>query len=38
LTVIGVPSLAGVELGQAHEIAESLLDDVVARHLFLGTG
>jgi HAD superfamily hydrolase (TIGR01509 family) len=38
LTVIGVPSLAGVELGEAHEIAESLLDDVVARHLFLGTG
>jgi HAD superfamily hydrolase (TIGR01509 family) len=37
LTVIGVPSLAGVELGEAHEIAESLLDDVVARHLFLGT-
>lgn len=38
LTVIGVPSLAGVELSEAHEIAESLLDDVVARHLFLGTG
>jgi HAD superfamily hydrolase (TIGR01509 family) len=38
LTVIGVPSLEGVELGEAHEIAESLLDDVVARHLFLGTG
>jgi HAD superfamily hydrolase (TIGR01509 family) len=38
LTVIGVPSLAGVELGEAHEIAESLLDDVVARHLFPDTG
>jgi HAD superfamily hydrolase (TIGR01509 family) len=38
LTVIGVPSLEGVELSEAHEIAESLLDDVVARHLFLGTG
>ncbi|MFL5899701.1 MAG: HAD family hydrolase [Solirubrobacterales bacterium] len=35
LTVIGVPSLAGVELGEAHEIAESLLDTVVARHLVL---
>ncbi len=38
LTVIGVPSLEGVELGEAHEIAESLLDDVVARHLVLGPG
>jgi HAD superfamily hydrolase (TIGR01509 family) len=38
LTVIGVPSLAGVELSEAHEIADSLLDDVVARHLFLQTG
>jgi HAD superfamily hydrolase (TIGR01509 family) len=37
LTVIGVPSLKGVELGEAHEIAESLLDDVVAHHLCLGT-
>jgi HAD superfamily hydrolase (TIGR01509 family) len=37
LTVIGVPSLAGVELSEAHEIAESLLDAVVARHLCLGT-
>jgi HAD superfamily hydrolase (TIGR01509 family) len=35
LTVIGVPSLEGVELGEAHEIAESLLDSVVARHLVL---
>jgi HAD superfamily hydrolase (TIGR01509 family) len=38
LTVIGVPSLEGVELSEAHEIAESLLDDVVARHLVLGSG
>ncbi len=35
LTVIGVPSVAGVELAEAHEIAESLLDAVVARHLVL---
>lgn len=35
LTVIGVPSLEGVELAEAHEIAESLLDGVVARHLAL---
>ncbi len=35
LTVIGVPSLEGVELGEAHEIAESLLDSVVARCLVL---
>jgi HAD superfamily hydrolase (TIGR01509 family) len=38
LTVIGVPSLAGMELGEAHEIAESLLDSVVANHLRLGPG
>lgn len=35
LTVIGVPSVAGVELAEAHEIAESLLDEVVSRHLVL---
>jgi HAD superfamily hydrolase (TIGR01509 family) len=35
LTVIGVPSLEGVALEEAHHIAESLLDDVVARHLVL---
>jgi HAD superfamily hydrolase (TIGR01509 family) len=35
LTVIGVPSLEGVELSEAHEIAGSLLDSVVARHLVL---
>jgi HAD superfamily hydrolase (TIGR01509 family) len=35
LTVIGVPSVEGVELAEAHEIAESLLDDVVARRLAL---
>jgi HAD superfamily hydrolase (TIGR01509 family) len=35
LTVIGVPSLEGVVLEEAHEIAESLLDGVVARRLSL---
>jgi HAD superfamily hydrolase (TIGR01509 family) len=35
LTVIGVPSLEGIELAEAHEIAESLLDVVVARRLAL---
>lgn len=35
LTVVGVPSVAGVELDEAHDIAESLLDDVVARRLAL---
>jgi len=35
LTVIGIPSVSGVELAEAHEIAESLLDAVVARHLVL---
>jgi HAD superfamily hydrolase (TIGR01509 family) len=35
LTVIGVPSLEGVALEEAHHIAESLLDDVVARRLVL---
>jgi len=35
LTVIGVPSLEGIELAEAHEIAESLLDAVVTRHLAL---
>lgn len=36
LTVIGVPSLDGIELAEAHAIAESLLDAVVAKHLALG--
>jgi HAD superfamily hydrolase (TIGR01509 family) len=36
LTVIGVPSLEGIELAEAHEIAESLRDAVVARRLALG--
>jgi HAD superfamily hydrolase (TIGR01509 family) len=36
LTVIGVPSLEGIELAEAHSIAESLLDAVVAKHLVLG--
>jgi HAD superfamily hydrolase (TIGR01509 family) len=35
LTVIGVPSVVGVELLEAHEIAESLLDAVVTRRLAL---
>jgi HAD superfamily hydrolase (TIGR01509 family) len=35
LTVIGVPSLEGIALEEAHHIAESLLDEVVARHLVL---
>jgi HAD superfamily hydrolase (TIGR01509 family) len=35
LTVIGVPSIEGVELAEAHHIAESLLDEVVARRLAL---
>jgi HAD superfamily hydrolase (TIGR01509 family) len=33
LTVIGVPSIEGVALEEAHHLAESLLDDVVARRL-----
>jgi len=35
LTVIGVPSIEGVALDEAHHIAASLLDEVVARHLSL---
>jgi HAD superfamily hydrolase (TIGR01509 family) len=35
LTVIGVPSLEGIALEEAHHIAESLLDDIVARRLAL---
>jgi HAD superfamily hydrolase (TIGR01509 family) len=35
LTVIGVPSLEGIALEEAHHIAESLLDDVVSHHLSL---
>jgi HAD superfamily hydrolase (TIGR01509 family) len=35
LTVIGVPSIEGVALDEAHEIAEHLLDDVVSRRLVL---
>ncbi|MGH2974963.1 MAG: HAD family hydrolase [Solirubrobacterales bacterium] len=33
LTVIGIPSVEGVELAEAHEIAASLQDVVVARRL-----
>jgi HAD superfamily hydrolase (TIGR01509 family) len=35
LTVIGIPSLEGIELLEADAIAKSLLDAVVARHLAL---
>jgi HAD superfamily hydrolase (TIGR01509 family) len=35
LTVIGVPSLEGIALEEAHHIAESLLDEVVAQRLVL---
>jgi HAD superfamily hydrolase (TIGR01509 family) len=35
LTVIGIPSLEGIVLDEAHHIAESLLDEVVARRLAL---
>jgi HAD superfamily hydrolase (TIGR01509 family) len=35
LTVIGVPSLDGIELSEAHEIAGSLLDTAVSRRLAL---
>lgn len=35
LTVIGVPSITGVALEEAHHLAESLLDEVVAHHLAL---
>jgi len=33
LTVIGVPSVEGVELDEAHHLAETLLDEIVARQL-----
>ncbi|HET8956217.1 MAG TPA: HAD family phosphatase [Solirubrobacterales bacterium] len=33
LTVIGVPSIEGIALDEAHHLAESLLDEVVARRL-----
>lgn len=35
LTVIGVPSVEGVVLDEAHHLAGSLLDDVIARRLAL---
>ena len=35
LTVIGVPSIEGVALEEAHHLAESLLDDVVISRLAL---
>jgi HAD superfamily hydrolase (TIGR01509 family) len=33
LTVIGVPSVEGVELNEAHHLAETLLDEIVSRQL-----
>ncbi|HWO82369.1 MAG TPA: HAD family phosphatase [Solirubrobacterales bacterium] len=33
LTVIGVPSVEGVELDEAHHLADSLLDEIVSRRL-----
>jgi HAD superfamily hydrolase (TIGR01509 family) len=33
LTVIGIPSVEGVLLEEAHHLAESLLDEVVARQV-----
>jgi HAD superfamily hydrolase (TIGR01509 family) len=33
LTVIGIPSVEGVLLEEAHHLAESLLDEVVAQHV-----
>ncbi|HEX6229894.1 MAG TPA: HAD family phosphatase [Solirubrobacterales bacterium] len=35
LTVIGVPSIEGIALEEAHHLAESLLDGIVSRHLVL---
>lgn len=35
LTVIGVPSVEGVLLDEAHHLAESLLDEIVSRRLAL---
>ena len=35
LTVIGIPSIDGIALDEAHEIAASLQDDVVSRRLLL---
>jgi HAD superfamily hydrolase (TIGR01509 family) len=35
LTVIGVPSIAGVALDEAHHLADSLLDEVVSTRLAL---
>jgi hypothetical protein len=33
--VIGIPSLEGIALEEAHHIAESLLDEIVVRRLAL---
>jgi HAD superfamily hydrolase (TIGR01509 family) len=37
LTVIGVPSIEGIALEEAHHLADSLLDDVIAERLALGS-
>ena len=37
LTVIGIPSIEGIALEEAHHIAESLLDEVVTERLALST-
>jgi HAD superfamily hydrolase (TIGR01509 family) len=37
LTVIGVPSIDGVALEEAHHLADSLLDDVIAHRLALSS-
>jgi HAD superfamily hydrolase (TIGR01509 family) len=33
LTVIGIPSLEGIALEEAHHLAESLLDEVISQHV-----
>jgi HAD superfamily hydrolase (TIGR01509 family) len=35
LTVIGIPSVEGVALSEAHHLADSLLDEVISRRLVL---
>jgi len=35
LTVIGIPSIEGIALKEAHHLAQTLRDDIVTRHLSL---
>ena len=35
LTVIGIPSVEGVALEEAHHIAADLRDEIITRHLVL---